>query len=1123
MPEMCLHNPLGRLNLRFRAAVASLVLFSIVAGLLVLPPGMFPFIASVGAVSQNVVISQVYGGGGNTNASFTHDYVELFNRGNTTVSLTGWSVQYASAAGSGSFSQNGVAAISGDLAPGQYYLVRLATSGQPAPSLPTHDATGNLNLSGAAGKVALVSTTTGLTCNGNSTPCSAAQLAQIVDLVGYGTANFFEGSGAAPGLSNTSAGFRAGNGCTDTDNNSSDFSAGTPAPRNAATQLSPCAVQGPSVSITAEDQNASETGPDNGSFKVFRTGFTNDPLTVHLTVGGTADSSDYGQTPIFVNGAVTIPTGSSFAIFSFVPVDDALFEGSETVTLTLTDTADYNIGTPSTATVTIADNDLPLSRIHDIQGPGAVSPVAGSAVVTEGVVTATKFNGFFLQEPDATADADPQTSEGIFVFTSDLPAVNVGDFVNVSGNVVEFQGLTEISTNNGGVIVTASGNPLPEPVVLTTTILHPAGPVDQLERFEGMRVSAASVRSVAPTNEFGEIYAVLDGVARPFREPGIDITFPVPADPTDNVVEPNIPRWDRNPERIMIDTNALQGSSEVVVTSNVTLDAVAGPLDYNFGDYKIDLETAPTVGPQMSAVPVPGATGSEFSVAGYNIENFTGSAAQTAKAALAIRTVLNLPDVIGLIEIRNLAALQTLAAKVNADVVAAGGSNPGYTAHLVPVPGSSQNVGFLVKSSRVQVDSVTQEQEELLFNGLRLHDRPPLVLHATVNPATDPRPIIAVVNHLRSFIDIEDTATVRLKRRLQAEATAQLLDALQDEGAPVISVGDYNAYEFSDGYTDPIATLKGTPAPDEFIVEDGSPDLVDPDFVNLTETLAPENRYTFIFEGTPQALDHVIVNATAHSILKSYSVARMNADFPDEGNTGNASTPLRNSDHDAPVAIFQFPQRATTTTVPDVTVTYNVSGQSVSLTANVSTSPNTVNEGTVTVKVTDGGGNVVGTAGPAAVSDGAATATFTLPGSVPPQGLTITAEFSGGDTTLPSTGTGTLTVKYAVCELYDPTRAVKSGAAYLIKLQLCDVNGVNVSAPGVTVTATSINLVSAPDTNLEVEDAGNANADSNFRYDTELQGYIFNLKTAGLAPGVHRLNFTAGSDPTVHSVEFRVK
>lgn len=207
--------------------------------------------ASPRAISSSIVISQVYGAGGNAGASFTHDFIELFNRGNTPVSLAGWSLQYASATGTGNFGASATqltelpAVV---IAPGQYFLVQEAggTTGTPT-SADAVDST-PISMSGSAGKVALVTSIVTLGCNGGSTPCSPAQLAAIVDLVGYGTgasgANFFEGSGAAPSLTATTSAVRRDAGCTDTDQNGADFTAGPVAPRNTVSTIHPCAGLG---------------------------------------------------------------------------------------------------------------------------------------------------------------------------------------------------------------------------------------------------------------------------------------------------------------------------------------------------------------------------------------------------------------------------------------------------------------------------------------------------------------------------------------------------------------------------------------------------------------------------------------------------------------------------------------------------------------------------------------------------------------------------------------------------------------------------------------------------------------------------------------------------------------
>ena len=193
-------------------------------------------------VSPNIVISQFFGGGGSAGAPYTHDFVELFNRGSQPVSLAGWSLQYASAGGSNWLVTN---LTNQTLAPGQYYLIQFASNGTVGSALPTPDLIAPVvtegfvpNLSGTTGKIALVNTTAKLpaaTC-----PSSAT----IVDLVGYGDAALcFEGAKTA-NLSNTTAAKRNNNGCADTDNNSVDFILLAPLPRNSASQTNACNLGG---------------------------------------------------------------------------------------------------------------------------------------------------------------------------------------------------------------------------------------------------------------------------------------------------------------------------------------------------------------------------------------------------------------------------------------------------------------------------------------------------------------------------------------------------------------------------------------------------------------------------------------------------------------------------------------------------------------------------------------------------------------------------------------------------------------------------------------------------------------------------------------------------------------
>ncbi len=186
------------------------------------------------SASPDIVVSQVYAGGGNTDATFTNDFVELFNRGATAVDVGGWTVQYASASGTAWQATP----LSGSIEPGRYYLVQLASAGAVGSPSPTPDATGTTNLANTGGKVAVVRDGTPLTCGASAGSCAAS--AQIADLVGWGSAADFEGAGAAPALSNTTADIRAGNGCADTDDNSADFENATPAPRNSSTPTASC-------------------------------------------------------------------------------------------------------------------------------------------------------------------------------------------------------------------------------------------------------------------------------------------------------------------------------------------------------------------------------------------------------------------------------------------------------------------------------------------------------------------------------------------------------------------------------------------------------------------------------------------------------------------------------------------------------------------------------------------------------------------------------------------------------------------------------------------------------------------------------------------------------------------
>lgn len=183
--------------------------------------------AFVCGANAQVVINEVYGGGGNSGATLKNDFIELYNKGNAAVDLTGWSVQYASSTGTSWQVTN----LSGSIPANGYYLIQQAAGTGGTQDLPTPNATGTIAMAGGAGKVALVNVTTALT---GSCPTGA----QIIDFVGYGSGtNCFEGSGSTPAPSATLSVQRKQTGGVpdDTNNNNADFATGTPSPQNAGT------------------------------------------------------------------------------------------------------------------------------------------------------------------------------------------------------------------------------------------------------------------------------------------------------------------------------------------------------------------------------------------------------------------------------------------------------------------------------------------------------------------------------------------------------------------------------------------------------------------------------------------------------------------------------------------------------------------------------------------------------------------------------------------------------------------------------------------------------------------------------------------------------------------------
>ncbi|MCU1265032.1 MAG: nuclease [Acidobacteria bacterium] len=723
---------------------------------------------------------------------------------------------------------------------------------------------------------------------------------------------------------------------------------------------------GTTLSINDVTQAETNSGTTNFTFTVSLTaaagagGVTFDATTADGTTNPANAGTDYVA---LTNQPFSIAQGNSSTNVTVQVNGDPTPEPNETFFVNISNVVGANNGDLQ-GLGTITNDDFSLTPIHTIQGSGASSPFVATSVTTSGIVTGLRSNGFFLQEPDASVDGDPNTSEGIFVFTSSAPPAGaaLGNNVQVAGTVAEFvpasdpgtQSQTEMTSPT--VTVNSTGNALPAPITITAadTLVNN---VNNLEKFEGMRVHVNSLTVGAPTGgnidevnatsaSFGDFYGVITGVARPFREPGIEIPYPTPTPYPSGAAPASAPTFDANPERLRVNSLGLTGSVDLQVASNAVVTGITGPLDFGFRTYTIDTDppsvtATPLVtgGITATAVPVPNAR--ELTIGSFNMQRFFDTTDDPAvsdvvltttafnnrlnKASLAIRNIMSLPDVIGVEEMENLTTLQTVATKLNNDEVAAARPNPNYQAYLVEGNDiGGIDVGFLVKAARVTVFSVTQYNKTETFidpstgSPGTLNDRPPLVLRASiVQPDGTTLFFSVIVNHLRSLgsvtLQTNAGAHTRVKRNLEAASLAKLINTMQNGGGPeqvlpydqnIVSVGDYNSFQFNDGYDDVMGVVKGTPAPATQVVE-SSADLNNPDLTDLIDTLPADQKYSYTFGGNAQALDHTVANQNMMNRFSRFAYARMDADFPDSLRN-DPNRPERISDHDPEVSYFNM-------------------------------------------------------------------------------------------------------------------------------------------------------------------------------------------------------------------------
>jgi uncharacterized repeat protein (TIGR01451 family) len=577
----------------------------------------------------------------------------------------------------------------------------------------------------------------------------------------------------------------------------------------------------------------------------------------------------------------------------------------------------------------------PLS-IHHIQGTGHYSPFTGQTITNvAGIVTVKVYNGFYMQEPNP--DTLAETSEGIFVYTGSAPAVNVGDLVSVSGNVSEYYpggestgNLSTTEITNPTIGITSVGNQLPAPVVVSsggrlppneviendanmdvnsTGVFDPLEDgIDFYESLEGMLVQVNDAVAVSPTNAFGEIAVVGDSGA-----------YANLMNPRGGLV---LRENDYNPERIIIDDAIIADEPQVTVGTAFT-QPVIGVMDYDFGNFHLlNIEplsvSASTI---VSETTTLSRDAAQITVATFNVENLDPGDPQIKFDQLADQIVYHLlsPDILALEEIQDnngatddgvVDASDTYNKLIDA-ITTAGGPTYDFR-DIAPVnnadggePGANIRVGFLFRTDR-GVDFIDRsggdattpvtvtlglEGPELSFSPGRIDplntaftdSRKPLAAEFTFKD----RKIFVIANHLNSKGGDQylfgryqpPTFSSESQRIAQAEVINAFVDDILalDAHANIVVLGDLNDFQFSM----PIKTLAG----------DALLDTID--------TLDVAERYTYLYDGNSEVLDHILVNnlMAQKGIWDDTDIVHVNAEF---------LTSNRPTDHDPVITRLSF-------------------------------------------------------------------------------------------------------------------------------------------------------------------------------------------------------------------------
>ncbi len=588
--------------------------------------------------------------------------------------------------------------------------------------------------------------------------------------------------------------------------------------------------------------------------------------------------------------------------------------------------------------VTCAQAQAPLT-IPEIQGSGHTSPFAGPPVsglagVVTAIVSTGSARGFYMQDPRPGGDGNLATSDGIFVFTGGTtPSVTVGQRVIVSGNVTEFRAGCNNCTATNSAFNNLTLTEITAPQITVSTAPSPGAPaatiigsggriapnvigagsgasvesaahpfnintqaIDFFESLEGMRVSVQNPIVVGPRNGFGEIPLVADlgvGAPLPTSRGGVAVSA-----------------GSFNGARVIVDDPLIGSANMPQAKVGDRLQNVVGVMDYSFANYKLLLTTPPTLTTGALAKEVAAnSRADQVSIASFNVENLAGNSANSKFTAIAQQIVTNLkaPDIISLSEIQDdngttdngIVSANVTFSKLIAAISAAGG--PAYQfVQIDPAngqdggaPGGNIRVGFLFNPATVDFNAragggtnvpVTISGDGSLAQNPGRVD-PTNVAWSTVPPGAgeifgfdgarkplavefivDGQRLILIANHLKSktqdqplFGRFQEPIQFTLaQRKEQAASIAAFVQALlaADPNAKIVVLGDMNDFQFSDT----IAILEAA------------------GLSNLYDLLAEAERYSYVFDGNSQALDHMLLSAGLAG-LAEFDVIHVNSEF----------------------------------------------------------------------------------------------------------------------------------------------------------------------------------------------------------------------------------------------------